>query len=245
MSGSCGVVNPYMNKKPPAGENYEPTQHEHIANTLTHGLAILPSIFISNYLIQRSHRELQFHMMIVYGIATFTLFLMSTLYHLAELLFRPNKKTLRYYLHITDRVAIYFFIAASSHPWLSLRHSDYLGKNLKWFVWASAIFGICYQFKFHERFKNLETCLYIVISTLPFVAMMTMNDRTGLPLMLLGLAVYALGVIFFKMDGIIPFAHAIWHIHVVVGASIHTWAIYSVLIGPDRLNPFPDVDFTQ
>uniref|UniRef100_A0AC34F707 Uncharacterized protein n=1 Tax=Panagrolaimus sp. ES5 TaxID=591445 RepID=A0AC34F707_9BILA len=211
MSGSCGIVNPYMNKRAAKNENYEPTYYEHIANTLTHGM----------------------------------LFLMSTLYHLCEFLFRPDKKTLRYYLHITDRVAIYFFIAASSNPWLSLRHSDYLGKNLKWFVWFSAIFGICYQFKFHERFKTVETCMYIVISTIPFAAMATMNDRTGLPLMLLGGAVYAVGVIFFKMDGVIPFAHAIWHAHVVVGASIHTYAIYTVLLGPDKFNPFPNVDFPQ
>jgi monocyte-to-macrophage differentiation protein len=245
MSGSCGVVNPYMNKRAAKNENYEPTYYEHIANTLTHGIFIIPSILVSNYLVQRSYRDLQHHMMIIYGFATFTLFLMSTLYHLCEFLFRPDKKRLRYYLHITDRVAIYFFIAASSNPWLSLRHSDYLGKNLKWFVWFSAILGICYQFKFHERFKTLETCMYIVISTIPFAAMATMNDRTGLPLMLLGGAVYAIGVIFFKMDGVIPFAHAIWHAHVVVGASIHTYAIYTVLLGPDKFNPFPNVDFPQ
>uniref|UniRef100_A0AC34QFM6 Hemolysin III n=1 Tax=Panagrolaimus sp. JU765 TaxID=591449 RepID=A0AC34QFM6_9BILA len=244
MSGSCGVVNPYMNKKARKGESYEPTKHEHVANIATHGVVIVPAIYVTHYLILEAYRDLQHHMMIIYAVATVLLFLMSTLYHLSEYLFRPGRKTLRYYLHITDRVMIYFFIAATANPWLSLRHSDFFGKNLKWIIWAAAIFGICYQFKFHERFKTLETFLYVIISSLPFLAMLTMNDRTGLPLMFLGGAVYAVGVVFFKMDGIIPFSHAIWHCFVVIGASIHTYAVYQ-LLGPDRFNPFPNIEFTN
>ncbi|KAH7673072.1 Protein Y71G12B.23 a [Aphelenchoides avenae] len=242
---SCGVVNPYMNKRAGPGEAYEPTFHEHVANTFSHGVAIVPSVLITRSLVASAYRDLQYQLMLLLGFFTTLLFSASTLYHFCELMFRPHKRKLRYYLHIMDRAVIYFFIAASSTPWLSLRHSDLVGTNLKWIVWVGACCGTAYQLKFHERYKSMETCLYIVIASVPYVAIFTMNDRTGLPLMLLGGVVYLVGVVFFKMDGIIPFAHAIWHCHVVVGASIHTYAVYATLLGPDKLNPFPAVDFPE
>ena len=45
---------------------------------------------------------------------------------------------------------------------------------------------------------------------------------------------FQLGVIFFKSDGVIPLAHAIWHIHVVFGALIHYNAVRKYLITPEN-----------
>ena len=47
----------------------------------------------------------------------------------------------------------------------------------------------------------------------------------------LGGAIYILGVFFFKSDGRIPCAHAIWHLFVVLGAYTHFVAIQKHLIG--------------
>ena len=70
-----------------------------------------------------------------------------------------------------------------------------------------------------------------------------MENRNGLPLIFLGGAIYILGVVFFKLDGIVPFAHAIWHLHVVLGAAVQTYAVYMELLGPDKFNPFPEEAF--
>jgi len=200
---SCGVTNPYMNKRAEKGHAYEPTSYEHLANTLTHGIAILPSIIICKFLISSAYRDLQFYLMILYGFFTVLLFSASTIYHLCELLFRPNKRTLRYYLHIADRTVIYFFIASSATPWLTIRHAQTVGAHLKWFVWVFAFFGIGYQLKYHEKNKTLETCLYVLVASLPYVGIITMNDRSGMPWMIAGGFIYGTGAVFFVSLSII------------------------------------------
>ncbi len=61
------------------------------------------------------------------------------------------------------------------------------------------------------------------------------TDDTGLSELQQGGAIYLLGVIFFKLDGRLPLAHAIWHLHVVAASTIHYWAVAQYLIGPDSI----------
>ncbi|KJH53275.1 hypothetical protein DICVIV_00586 [Dictyocaulus viviparus] len=219
MSGSCGIESPslYKNKRATKSEAYEPTTYEHWANTVSHAVAIVPSVVVFRHMIAKSHGYLQFYLMVIYGLFTTLLFLFSTCYHACDLMYRQRRiqRRLRYYLHICDRAAIFLFIAASYTPWLTLRHCGYPGLNLKWMVWVFALLGILYQYNFHEKYKDLEIVIYILIAGCPSVAVFSMNDRNGLEWMILGGIIYITGVLFFKMDGIIPFAHAIWHVFVL------------------------------
>ncbi len=57
------------------------------------------------------------------------------------------------------------------------------------------------------------------------------DPAAGLFEMALGGAIYIAGVVFFKCDGVIPFAHAIWHCFVFVGAVVHYIAVCRHLLG--------------
>ena len=59
------------------------------------------------------------------------------------------------------------------------------------------------------------------------------TDDTGVTELQQGGVIYLLGVIFFKLDGRLPLAHAIWHLHVVVASMIHYFAVDKYLISPD------------
>ena len=96
-------------------------------------------------------------------------------------------------LHRGDRAMIYIFIASSYFPWLSLMPnliiaadvtskssssllprilsslgvSTLVAADLRWLVWFLAAMGILYQQIFHEKYKWLETLIYVLIGLLP------------------------------------------------------------------------------
>lgn len=150
---------------------------------------------------------------------------------------------------------IYLFIAGSYTPWLCLKTfppecwSIYLSS----IVWILAFIGILYQQIFHEKYKWLETTFYVVIGLVPSLAVLEMvlalvthfsfygysvnfcplflqEDTSGIAELRYGGLAYLTGIIFFKLDGIIPFAHAIWHLHVVIGSVFHYYAVSTYLI---------------
>jgi monocyte-to-macrophage differentiation protein len=145
---------------------------------------------------------------------------------------------------------IYVFIAGSYFPWLTLEQLPKEGwaSSMHWFVWFLAVLGIIYQQTFHERYKSLETCFYLVMGIGPGLLVISevrpplvrslvkshfQHEFSGLTEVKVGGALYVVGVMFFKSDGIIPCAHAIWHLFVVMAAGVHYYAIRNNLYPTD------------
>lgn len=210
---------------------YVPTSYEHAANCLTHGIVIIPSMIAAQCLISHAKTPAQYWSSIIYGNALVFLFSFSTCFHCS--CFHPTYKdsTIRHLLHRVDRAIIYIFISASYTPWLMIRPTQTIASELTVaLVWIMAALGITYQSIYHERYKLLETCFYVIVGVFPAIVIIDMPEHTGILELALGGAVFLIGVIFFKCDGILPFAHAIWHCFVFFGAAIHYYAIYTYLL---------------
>ncbi|XP_074649325.1 monocyte to macrophage differentiation factor-like [Tubulanus polymorphus] len=221
-----------MNGRAMAGQAYKPTDVEHIANVVTHGLWIIPSMAGLFWLLYLADTGFEKYIVLVYGFATLALFTVSTVFHVISYIGRFN--ALKNIFHIGDRAVIYMFIAASYTPWLTLKNMDSWGKIMLAVVWFMAAFGIWYQYTFHEQYKWLETLFYLIIAISPAIAVFAMHETSGMFEVACGGIVYMAGVVFFKCDGVIPFAHAIWHCFVIVGALCHYFAICNYLLIPEN-----------
>lgn len=227
---ACTGCSRLMNPPAKKDEAYQPTVIEQTANIITHGMFVIPAVFAALQLHQNSKILSKTHRLIaeLYGTSFILVFLISALFH--GVCLTGKASSFRYFLHLSDRCIIYFFIAASYMPWLVLRDVGRLGDFVAWLLWVLAVTGTVYSYMFHERYKTVATVLYLVVGICPSLPLVfTATDTAGLTEVGLGGFFYVSGVVFFKADGRIPFAHAIWHIFCASGAWCHFYAVYTHL----------------
>lgn len=70
-----------MNRRATAREAYNPTQIEHIANVITHGIWVVPSVLAVGELLNRSVNVAQYVSALVYGATLILIFTISTTFH--------------------------------------------------------------------------------------------------------------------------------------------------------------------
>uniref|UniRef100_A0A667YJ07 Monocyte to macrophage differentiation-associated 2a n=1 Tax=Myripristis murdjan TaxID=586833 RepID=A0A667YJ07_9TELE len=234
----------FMNGRVPASKRYQPTEYEHAANCATHGFWILPSLVGGSVLyflsVDQWHRVAAW----LYGMGLTGLFVTSTLFHTAAWKISHLRKVEQRF-HMCDRMAIYFFIAASYSPWLMLRELGPWACHMRWLIWVMACGGSTYVFTANTyllvRGKKtisldlVELLGYVAMGAVPALVILSMVDRAGVCELATGGVFYVVGVVFFKSDGLVPFAHAIWHLFVAIGAGIHYYAIWRYLYLPGPL----------
>jgi hemolysin III len=197
---------------------------EEIANSASHGVALLAAITGLPYLFARAQHPGTAGGV---GIAVFAatmvmLYLSSTLYHAL-----PDGPAKRVVLKF-DHGAIYFFIAGSYTPFALGALGGAWGWVLFGLVWALAILGA--GLKAFDRLSHpwLSTGLYVLMGWLVLVAAVPLVERVpmaGVALLVAGGLAYTTGVVFFALDSRVRYAHAVWHCFVVGGTGCHFFAV--------------------
>ena len=206
--------------------------YEEVVNAISHGLGMLAAIVATVFMLLKAKHSMahlsdgQITAVAVYGGSMVLLFLSSTLYHSAV---DPVRKA---QLNRIDHCAIYLLIAGSYTPFLTITLQTTLSQVLLIVIWVLAAAGIVFKIFFIDRFPRLSLSTYLLMGWLSLLAIYQLYQVAPLPLIYLLMAgglSYSIGTIFYAIHRI-PYNHAIWHLFVLGGATLHCIAIWCYVI---------------
>ena len=205
-------------------EDRPQTLGEEIANSVSHGVALLAALGAVPFLIAAASQlsTPSFIGALVFAATMVLLYLASTLYHAM-----PQGRAKRVFMKL-DHGAIYLFIAGSYTPFALGALSGAWGWTLFGLVWALAAVGIL--LKAFDRLSHplLSTGLYLVMGWLVLIAAVPLARHvapTGIVLLVAGGLAYTGGVVFFLLDNRVRYAHTVWHGFVMAGTAFHFFAV--------------------
>lgn len=202
---------------------------EEFANALTHGLGVVAALCGSSVLITLAATRgdvWQLSSAIIYGITLVLLYAASTLYHAV-----PHAAA-KARLKVFDHCAIYLLIAGTYTPitLISLRES--WGWWMFGTIWTLAMLGVIFKLFFTGRFKLVSTLIYVGMGWLVIVAIkpvLTHVDSWTLGWLFAGGLFYTGGT-WFYMHQRLRYAHAIWHVFVLLGSVSHYVAVMGLVV---------------
>ena len=206
------------------------TRGEELANSVSHGLALLAAAAAVPVLVVNSARHgsaINIVAACVFAATMVLLYSASLLYHAIP---HPSAKRL---FRKLDHGAIFLFIAGSYTPFALGALGGPWGWALFGLVWALAVVGVTLKALDRMSHPILSTGLYLAMGWLVVIAVKPLLAHVATPGILLlaagGLA-YTLGVVFFVLDSRLRYAHFVWHLFVVAGTGCHFFAVLDYAI---------------
>lgn len=197
---------------------------EEIANSISHGLALLLAVAALPVLILSATKvgNTRFTVGVsVFGATIIFLYLASTLYHSLT-----HVRAKQFFRHV-DHCAIFLLIAGSYTPFtLGVLRGPW-GWTLLAIVWVLAVAGIAMKLIAGHRHWWLSMVLYLVMGWLAIVAIkpiITLVPLPGILLILAGGIAYSGGLAFFAAHRL-RYNHFIWHLFVMAGTVCHYLAV--------------------
>ena len=197
---------------------------EEIANSVTHGMALLASIAGGIVLVATSVRRGDPWFVVsasIYAATLVLLYLSSTLYHAL------SKTRARHAFQVLDHSAIFLLIAGTYTPFALVSLRGPWGWTLSGVEWGLAIAGIVFKAVFGPRWPIVSTALYILMGWTAVIAFKPLVQHVrpeGLEWLVAGGLAYTLGVVFYARRGM-RYSHTVWHLFVMAGSACHYLAV--------------------
>ena len=209
----------------PVGPRHEQSPAEELANSLSHGLALVAALIGGPYLIVQAARRAE--AAFVVGTSLFcativVLYLASMLYHAL-----PAGRAKRVF-RVIDHSSIFLLIAGSYTPFTLGVLRGAWGWALFGVVWGLALAGIVLKSVGRASHPIFSTGLYLLMGWLVVVAVDPLFAKVpaaGLLWLLAGGLFYTAGVAFYATDSRLHFGHLIWHLFVMAGTACHYFAV--------------------
>ena len=206
--------------------DYDP--QEELINAYSHGLGAVLALIAAIFLIVKGYGLAlgQWISLWVYGLSLVLLLSSSMLYHFAQ----DERKRYRY--KKLDHTAIYYLIAGTYTPFLSIGIPTAKAHYLLIALWIIALIGTLFKLVFIHRFQKVSLAAYLVMGWLAVLVMDDMQrylSRDAIQLLIAGGLAYTVGTLFYALKKV-RYSHAIWHVFVLLGAGLHFLAIYCYVL---------------
>lgn len=197
---------------------------EEIANSVSHGVALIAALVAAPILIVSSVADGPAHTVgaSVFSATMVLLYLASTLYHAI-----PEGRAKRLF-QILDHNAIYLLIAGTYTPFTLTVLSGARGWLIFGLVWGLAVIGLVLKSIGRLAHPIASVALYLAMGWLVLLAIEPLWNSLpawGLFWLIAGGLSYTAGVAFFAAEGL-RYGHFVWHLFVVTGTTCHFAAIY-------------------
>ena len=206
--------------------DYDP--QEELINAYSHGLGAVLAFIAAIFLIVKGYGLPlgQWISLWVYGLSLVLLLSSSMLYHFAQ----DERK--RYWYKKLDHTAIYYLIAGTYTPFLSIGIPTAKAHYLLIALWVIALIGTLFKLVFIHRFQRVSLAAYLVMGWLAVLVMDDMQrylSKDAIQLLIAGGLAYTVGTLFYALKNV-RYSHAIWHVFVLLGAGLHFLAIYCYVL---------------
>jgi len=198
---------------------------EEIANSISHGLALLAALIGTPGLVMHAARHGDARFVVgasVFAASMILLYLSSTLYHALHA--GKAKRVFR----VIEHSAIFLLIAGTYTPFTLGVLRGAWGWTLLGLVWGLAAVGVALKVFNKGSHPILSTANYLMMGWLVVIAVDPLVARvpiTGLLWLIAGGVSYTAGVAFFALDSRLKYAHLIWHLFVMTGTACHYFAV--------------------